>query len=129
MNLVAAGTLQALAKAFNLRRPEGDPPPTFAEQTFVAAVFDRLLNMMYATFNGPELEKETGPTPKDRWSNGPGRKVFLTDAYFKLTGDRERVEMLLPLILHADARVSIALEKSYETYIKETAKSVGNDKP
>ena len=129
VSLVAAGTFQQLAKAFNLRRPEGDPPPTFAEQTFVAAVLDRLLTMMYATFNWPEFEKETGPTGKDRWSNGPGRKVFLTDAYFELPNDRRRVECLLTLIIHADARVSTALEKNYETYIKETVKSVGSDKP
>ena len=95
----------------------------------MAAVLDRLLNMMYATINWPELEKETGPKPTDRWSNGPGRKVFPTDAYFKLTSDRRRVEMLLSLIIHADARVSMALEKNYETYIKETAKFVGSDKP
>ena len=129
VSLVTAATFQDLAKAFNLRRPERDPPPTFAEQTFVAAVLDRLLSMMYATFNWPEFQKETGPTRKDRWSHGPGRKVFLTDAYFKLPNDRSRVEMLLTLIIHADARVSTALEKNYETYIKETVKSVGSDKP
>jgi hypothetical protein len=122
-NFVSAATFQRLGRAFNLRRPERDTPPTFGEQTFVAAVLDRLLHMWYAASAWPEFEKDTGATPKNRWSHGPGRKVFLTDDYFKLTTDRERVELLLRLILRADAYVSITLEKNYETYIKEIGTS------
>lgn len=129
LDFANAVTFQILARAFDLHRPDRDTPPTFGEQAFASAVLDRLVHMMYASMNWPEFEKDTGSAPKDRWSHGPGRKVFLTDAYFALTTDRARVETLLALILHADARVSIALENNYESYIKDVVKSVGADQP
>jgi hypothetical protein len=128
-NTYYADVFNTLAAAFKLRRPGADAPPTFSEQTFVAAVLDRMVHMKNASKAGLEVEKDTSATPANRWSHGPGKKVFLADAYFALATDRERVETLLPLIIHADALVSIALEKTYETFIKEDVKESWDDKP
>ncbi len=107
-----------LVAAFNVHRPPGDPPPTMQEQTMVAAVLDRVLLMERATAAGLTVEKDTSAMPTARWDAGPGRHVFLTDAYFLLLSDRRRVEFLLPLIIRANTAISSALEPVYETYIK-----------
>jgi hypothetical protein len=119
-----------LIAAFNVHRPAGDPPPTFSEQTMVAAILDRVLLMENAARAGLTVEKDTSATPVARWSLGPGRHLFLTDAYFLLPTDRRRVEFLLTLIIRANTAISSALEPVYETYIKNNVTvSRGNNPP
>ncbi len=118
-----------LVAAFNVHRPPGDPPPTFSEQMTVAAVLDRILTMEKAAAAGLTVEKDTSAPPASFWMPGPGRHVFLADAYFLLTTDRERVEHLLPLIIQASSGISSALEPVYKTYIKENVKNNRDNKP
>lgn len=122
-----ADVYDVLVAAFNVRRPAGDPPPTFSEQTTVAAVLDRLLPMERATAAGLTVEKDTSPA--SLWMPGPGRHVYLANAYFLLTTDRERVEYLLPLIITANSQISSALEPRYRTYIRENVRENRDDKP
>jgi hypothetical protein len=124
-----ANVYDVLAAAFSVRRPAGDPPPTFSEQMMAAAVLDRLIGMQRATAAGLTVEKDTSATPVPRWQAGPGRRLFLTDAYFLLTTDRARVEHLLRLIIRATTQISIALEPIYETYIKENVRTTWGNKP
>jgi hypothetical protein len=124
-----ADVYRALVAAFNVRRPAGDPPPTFSEQTTVAAVLDRLIRMERATTAGLTIERDTSTAPIARWLSGPGRHLFLTDAYFLLATDRQRVENLLPLIIKANSQISLALEPVYETYIKENVRLNRGNKP
>ncbi|MDD1744616.1 MAG: DUF4157 domain-containing protein [Candidatus Methanoperedens sp.] len=124
-----ADVYDVLVAAFNIRRPAGDPPPTFSEQTTVAAVLDRLIPMQRATAAGLTVEKDTSATPASFWMPGPGRHVFLANAYFLLTTDRQRVEHLLPLIITANSQISSALEPRYQTYIKENVRENRDDKP
>jgi hypothetical protein len=124
-----ADVYDVFVAAFNVRRPAGDPPPTFSEQTTVAAVLDRLLPMERATAAGLTVEKDTSATPSSFWMPGPGRHVYLADAYFLLTTDRQRVEYLLPLIITANSQISSALESVYQTYIKENVRENRDDKP
>jgi peptidoglycan hydrolase-like protein with peptidoglycan-binding domain len=129
VNTYYADVYGVLVSAFNVRRPPGDPPPTFGEQTMVAAVLDRVLTMARATAAGLTVEKDTSAVPVPRWAVGPGRRLFLTDAYFLLTTDRERVQHLLPLIIRANTQISSALEPMYETYINENVRRNRGDKP
>jgi hypothetical protein len=129
VNAYYANVYGALVAAFNIHRPEGEPPPTFHEQTTVAAILDRLTPMNDATAAGLTVEKDTSATPVARWAMGPGRNLFLTDAYFLLTTDRARVEHLLPLILAANVDISTTLEPIYETYIKENVRISRGNKP
>jgi hypothetical protein len=119
VNSYYAGVYNVLVAAFNIHRPAGDPPTTFGEQTFVAAVLDRLLPMQRATGPGVLVEKDSGVPPTAHWEGGPGDSLFLTDAYFLLTNDRARVEHLLRLIIKANVQISVPLEPAYEQYIKE----------
>ncbi len=129
INTYYADVYDVLVSAFNVRRPAGDPPPTFSEQTLVASVLDRLIPMERATAAGLTVEKDTSGSPIARWVSGPGRHVFLTDPYFLLTTDRARVEHLLPLIIKANLQISSALEPIYETYIKQNVRSNRANKP
>lgn len=124
-----AKVYETLVAAFNVRRPAGDPPPTFPEQTTVAAVLDRLIPMERAAAAGLTVEKDTNIPPVSWWMPGPGRHVFLADAYFLFTTDRQRVEHLLPLIIEANSQISSALEADYETYVKENVRKNRGNKP
>lgn len=128
-NTYYAGVYDELVGAFNIHRPAGDPPPTFSEQTTVAAILDRVALMESAAAAGLTAEKDTSATPADRWAPGPGRSVMLTGGYFSLTTDRERVEYLLPLIIKANLRISTLLEPMYQTYIQENVINNRADKP
>ncbi|MGQ0445565.1 MAG: eCIS core domain-containing protein [Beijerinckiaceae bacterium] len=123
-----ADVYDVLVAAFDVRRPAGDPPPTFSEQTTVAAVLDRLITMERAAAAGLTVEKDTS-APVAGWAPGPGRRLLLTGAYFLLTTDRERVENLLPLMIEATLDISGALEPVYETYIKENVRKNRGNKP
>lgn len=123
------GVFDLLVAAFKINRPPEDPPPTLQEQTMVSAVLDRILQMKDAVLPGLEVEKATGVPPASDWTLGPGRKVFLAPDYFLLTGDRDRVEHLLPLILRATTNISTELEPIYESYIKANIKKNRDDVP
>lgn len=124
-----ADVYDELVSAFNIRRPAGDPPPTLGEQTRVAAILDRVSVMEDAAAAGLTVEKDASSAAVDRWAHGPGRSVFLTGGYFALTTDRARVEYLLPLIIRANPRITLALEPMYETYIKENVINNRDDNP
>ncbi len=124
-----ADVYDVLRAAFNIHRPQGDPPPTFSEQTTVAAIEDRILLMDEATAAGITVEKDTSAPPASLWMPGPGRHVWLADAYFLLATDRERVEFLLPLILEANSKISPVLEPVYETYIKQNVITNRGNRP
>jgi len=126
-----ADVFNVFVSAFDIHRPAGDPPPTFPEQTLAAAVLDRLLRMERATTAGLTVERDTGTPPVAHWASGPGRRVYLTDAYFPpaITSDRGRVEFLLPLIIAANTAISIALRPVYETYIKENIRTNRGNSP
>ena len=129
INSYYADVYGTLIAAFNIRRPAGDPPPTFSEQTRVAAVLDRLIAMERATAAGLTVEKDTSATAVARWEAGPGRRVFLTNAYFVFTTDRPRVEHLLPLIIKANLDISSPLEPAYERYIKDNVRTNRGNRP
>jgi len=118
-----------MVAAFDIHRPTGDPPPTMREQTMVAAVLDRILTMRRASRAGLTVEKDTGVTPVERWSSGPGRDLFLIDSYFLLGSDRDRVERLLPLIITAHGSISAALRTAYATYIKDNVRANRGNQP
>ena len=127
INTFYADVYDVLVDAFNVRRPPGDPPPTFLEQTMVSAVIDRLLRMRRGTAPGLTVRKDNS-VPAG-WLPGPGLFLDLTDAYFLLTTDRDRVEYLLPLIIEANTGISTVLESVYETYIKENVRNNRDNKP
>jgi hypothetical protein len=129
VNTYYASVYDVLVAAFDIHRPPGDPPPTFPEQTMVAAILDRLIPMERATTAGLTVEKDTGATPTARWTSGPGRHLFLTDAYFSLSTDRQRVETLLSLIIEANTEISSVLEPAYENYIKNNIRVHHDDLP
>lgn len=122
-----------MVHAFDIRRPPGDPPPTLREQTTVAAILDRILTMRRATRAGLTVEKDTSATPVERWSNGPGRELYLINSYFLLGNDsahdRDRVERLLPLIIAAHSAISPVLRLAYATYIKDDVRANWNNLP
>lgn len=125
---------ETLIDAFDIHRAPGDAPPTFREKTTVAAIRDRLSLMQDAAHEGLEVEKDTTPPLKMRWESGgprgaPGRKVYLIDAYFNLTNDRDRVEELLPLLIDAADNIEATLEPKYETFIKENVRNSRNNRP
>lgn len=123
-----------LIAAFDIHRAPGDAPPTFREQTTVAAIRDRLSLLQRATREGLEVEKDTTPPLRMRWESGgpqgsPGRKVYLIDAYFALSSDRDRVERLLPVIIEAADNIDAALKSKYETFIKQNVRNSRNNQP
>jgi len=118
-----------MVSAFDIRRPAGDPPPTLREQTTVAAILDRILTMRRATRAGLTVEKDTGVSPTERWSSGPGRSLFLIDTYFTLGNDRSRVERLLPLIIAAHRSISPLLRLAYATFIKDNVRANRGNQP
>ena len=122
-----AAVFTPFIKAFDIHRPPGDPPPTFREQTTVAVARDRVLVMNRASRAGLTVEKDASATPTMNWVTGgplggPGRHVFLTDAYFVLTTDRQRVTKLLPLIIAASSSIDAVLRPAYEEFIKENVR-------
>lgn len=124
VNPYYARAFDTLTGAFGIRRPQRDPPPTFREQTMVAAVRDRLRVMIKASSEGLDVRKDTTPKPSMRWTSGgplrgPGRKLFLTSSYFTFTKDRERVEALLPLIIAATSSIDTGLKPLYERFVKD----------
>ncbi len=114
-------------RAFDIHRPPADPPPTFREQTTVAAARDRILVMRQASRAGLTVEKDASAAPTMRWVSGgplggPGRHLFLTDTYFVLTTDRRRVQALLPLIIAASSSIDAVLRPAYEQFIEENVR-------
>ncbi len=108
---------------FNLHHPPGDLIPTGRDLTTVAAVHDRLEQMFEATEQRLEIQKDPTSGGSMRWSSsgatgGPGRTLYLTDAYFNLSSDRDRVNRLLPLIIRATSRISTPMKPKYENYIR-----------
>lgn len=124
-----ANVYDVMVAAFNFRRPAGDPPPSFGEQTAVAGILDRIIPMKRASAAGLTVDKDSSTTPVLRWEMGPGRRLSLGAPYFVLTTDRERVEFLLPLIIHANTMISLALEPLYENYIKRNVIRNRNNNP
>ena len=129
VNSYYASVYDVMVAAFNFRRPAGDPPPTFGEQTAVAGILDRIIPMKRASAAGLTVDKDASTPPVSKWEMGPARQLSLGDPYFALTTDRERVEFLLPLIIHANSMISLALEPLYETYIKKNVITNNNNNP
>ena len=85
--------------------------------------------MKRASAAGLTVDKDASTPPVSKWEMGPARQLSLGDPYFTLTTDRERVEFLLPLIIHANSMISLALEPLYETYIKKNVITNNNNNP
>jgi len=113
-----AETFDLLIDGFGIRRPAGDPSPTFGEQTLVAAIFNRFQVMKDALTPGLRVEKDTSASANSRWLPGPGRTLFLEQSYFGINNDRARVETLLPLLLRAMTSIASSMEVKYETLTK-----------
>lgn len=114
------------AAAFNLRRP-ANAPPTMREQTMVASVWDRFRVMSFIVGANLTITKDTGAAPVQRWTPGttlaPGTSLSLTDTYFvTATTPRQRVEMLLSMIIAATPTIDTALRPAYENFVKDTVR-------
>ena len=119
-----ARVFRPLIRAFEIRRPAFDPPPTFREQTEVAAIRDRILVMERASRARLTV---TGAALRMEWATGgpfggPGRRVFLADAYFLLSSDRQRVETLLPVIIAASSSIDASRRRSYRRFIRDNVR-------
>ncbi len=122
-------------RAFDIHRPPGDPPPTFREQSTIAAITDRVKVMRDAAAKSPlTITKDASPAATMHWASGgplsgPDKQLFLTDVYFALTTDRRRVETLLPLIILASSSISAPMRPRYEQFIKDDVRRNWNNLP
>jgi len=115
-------------QVFDLHRPNANALPTFAEQSYMAAVLDRYLLMRRATAEGVRVTR--GSTT--RWmpgSPGPQKHLEVDSAYLKLTRDRDRVERLLPLIISATSSIDTSMRSQYELFTKNDVKRNWSNAP
>ncbi len=115
-------------KLFDLNRPDKSALPTFAEQTYMAAVVDRYLLMRKAAAEGVDVKLD----PVMRWesgSPGPRKQLFVDSLYLKLTSDRKRVERLLPLIISATGSIDSTMRGKYENFTKKDVRDNWGNNP
>ncbi|HYP01209.1 MAG TPA: DUF4157 domain-containing protein [Pyrinomonadaceae bacterium] len=121
------------AAAFNLRRP-ANAPPTMREQTMVASIWDRFRVMSSVVSGNLTVTKDISSAPVQRWTPGgsqaPGTSLSLTDAYFlTATTPRQRVELLLSMIIAATPIIDTSLRPAYENFVKDTVRLNWNNHP
>ncbi|HJR08371.1 MAG TPA: DUF4157 domain-containing protein [Pyrinomonadaceae bacterium] len=122
------------AAAFNLRRPSATAPPTMREQTEVASIWHRFRMMSRIVGHDLTVTKDISATPLQRWTRGaieaPGTSVFLTDTYFlTATTPRQRVEMLLSMIIAATPIIDASVRPAYANFVKDTVRINWNNNP
>jgi len=112
-----------VSEHFGLRRPEGDPPPTFREQTAVAALHDHFRVMRVSSLKRFAREMTQSATTAPEWVDShPAHRVVVPPTFFTSMGRRERVRFLVKLMAQAQPGVSPAAVPAYVEYTDEMAK-------
>jgi len=118
------------AEDFGLRRPEGNPPPTFREQTAVAAVHDHYVTMKAVTKKNIGRELTESATAVPEWvDRARVHTVVVPPGFFTGMGPRDRVRFLVKLLVQAQPGVSRAAVPSYVSLTEKIAKTFFIDAP
>lgn len=113
-------TMELVSLHFGLHRPEGSPAPTLREQTAVAAIHDRLQNMMRTTRKAVGREFTKNDKVSATWDEGAKKGVVVKPTFFALT-PRNRVRHLVALVAQAQTEITSTAEPAYVAFTEADA--------